>query len=77
MPGCSVQGRRVETGHFLGMPISTIRRPRQGEEPVGLFHPPAQEATASRPLQSSATEGMDQAVEECAVGVLRLVGQSL
>ena len=34
----SVHGRRVETGHFLGMPISTIRRLRQGKEPVGPVH---------------------------------------
>jgi hypothetical protein len=31
-------GRRVETGHFLGLPIATIRRLRHGKEPVGPTH---------------------------------------
>ena len=35
----SVHGRRVETAHFLCLPISTIRRLRHGKEPVGPFTP--------------------------------------
>jgi hypothetical protein len=38
MPGCVVCPGRVETGRVLGMPISTIRRLRQGKELVGPVH---------------------------------------
>jgi hypothetical protein len=34
----SVHGRRIETAHFLGLTISTIRRLRHGKEPVGPIH---------------------------------------
>src|SRR5580765_2371223 len=37
-PAASVHDRRVETGQFLGLPMSTIRRLRHGKEPVGPVH---------------------------------------